>query len=92
MTEIGRNDAERLVGEALRAVFDSEVVGRSRADSPLASLGMSDADAVAVAEAIAVRAEAEGYGCVLGDAEFAEISSVADLVSTVVDHARREPS
>jgi hypothetical protein len=90
--ELDRHEAERLVAEALRSVFAPEVIGQARDDSPLASLGMTGADAIAVAEALAAQAQVAGYTCLLGDAEFAEVTSVSDLVSAVVDHARKESS
>lgn len=75
--------AAAIAESALAAVFAPDVVARLRADSPLAALGLTPADLVSVSDAVADAAESRGLVCVLGDADFDGVDSVADLVRSV---------
>jgi hypothetical protein len=83
MTAVDHRTAAGIVEQALLAVFDPAVVRQLREDSPLAALGMMPADAVAIADAAVDAAASVGVTCALGDADFAGISTVADLVAAV---------
>jgi hypothetical protein len=82
-----RHDAASVVQEALVAVFDATAVGVLREDSPLSSLGFTDADMVCVADAIAAASSSRGVTCVLDDADLVDVVTVADLIDAVVSHA-----
>ncbi len=80
---IDRREAALVVQEALAAVLDPALVASLREDTPLAAAGMTPADAVCVADAAADAAARRGVTCALGDADFATVVTVADLVEAV---------
>jgi hypothetical protein len=86
---IERRLAAGIVEDALAAVFDPAVVRRLREDSPLSVLGMTVADAVCVSDALGAAADSAGLSCDLGDADFADAVTVADLVAAVQAGAQR---
>jgi hypothetical protein len=79
-----RRTAALIVEQALREVFEGEVVSGLREDSPLGAVGMTDADAVCVADAVSAAAEAAGWACVLDDEAMERADSVAALIDEVV--------
>lgn len=89
---LDRKDAAVIVEQALLAIFAADVVSGLREDSPLTALGMTDADAVCVADAVMVGATAMGWTCVLGDADLAGATAVADIIDAVARCAAQEPA
>jgi hypothetical protein len=90
MTDIDHRTAASIVEQSLAAVFDPAVVRQLREDSPLSNLGMTSADAVCVCDAILAAGQEAGLECLLGDADFADVSTVADLIRAVEVNVRAE--
>ncbi len=83
MTSLDHRTAATIVETALSAVFDASVVSRLREDSPMSTVGMRPADAVCLADAISAAATNGGHQCELRDSDFADVTTVADLVGAV---------
>lgn len=81
----------RIAEDALASVFDVAVVAGLRDDSPLSALGMTAGDAVCVADAVAGAAALRGLTCEIGDVEFADLATVADLVTVILTVATIRP-
>ncbi len=91
MTTTGseRTTHAAIAEEALRRVFDSQSVAGLREDSPLAMLGMTPADVVCLADAVARAAQERSLTCMLGDADLAGLTTVADLIDAVAEGTAR---
>lgn len=91
MTTTGseRTTHAAIAEEALRRVFDSQSVAGLREDSPLAMLGMTSADVVCLADAVARAAQERSVTCMLGDADLAGLTTVADLIDAVAEGTAR---